>query len=59
MFDYSRELAHRIGQFAGYLKKMNGRPCFSIFENRSPFRASNATLSIERAREWLLRDDKR
>lgn len=43
MFDYSQELARRIGQFAGYLKKMYRRAheevhgsCFIIFEERHP-----------------------
>jgi hypothetical protein len=43
MLDYSQELARRIEQFAGYLKKMYHRaheqvhgPCFIIFEERPP-----------------------
>lgn len=54
MFDYSEELARRIGQFAGYLKKMHHRAheqvhgsYFIIFEERHPSKGSGESALAE------------
>jgi hypothetical protein len=60
MLDYSQELQRRIGQFAGYLKKMYHRaheevqgPCFIIFEERPPSSGSGDDVLSEAAKPSL------
>ena len=60
MVDYSEELQRRIGQFAGYLKKMHHRaheeahgPCFIIFEDRLPTNGSGDAALTEAAKPAL------
>ena len=60
MLDYSQELQRRIGQFAGYLKKMYHRAheevhgsCFIIFEERSPTNGSAEAVLSEAAKPAL------
>ena len=60
MSDYSKELERRIGQFAGYLKKMYHRaheevhgPCYIIFEERPPTNVAGGTALTEAAKPAL------
>lgn len=60
MLDYSEELQRRIGQFAGYLKKMHRRAheevrgsCFIIFQDQSPTDDSGAPALSEAAKPKL------
>lgn len=60
MLDYSQELQRRIGQFAGYLKKMHHRAheevhgsCFIIFEELPPTNGSGDAALSEAAKPAL------